>query len=151
MAYLDQENICGSGACKNVGVTISQRSGDPAFWVVFRLDSEFLPAEFEFALDYLEYLDAILGFLDSHIGSDQDGSYTCAATNSSRIRVAKDADTLDRFSFFFGASGVCVMQVFDGLSSASLIRALAAALGELRAGNQSANKPWDATGDNVPS
>ena len=124
MTFDDCVDILGSGSCKNVSVCVSQRSGETGCLVKFRLASELLPAEFEFSLDRLEYLDAILAFLDTHIGSDYEGSYTCAATRESRIRVSKDAEVWDAFSFFLSAPGVMVTQMFGGLSSASLLKAL---------------------------
>ena len=136
MTFVDKEDILGFGSCKNVSVSISQRDGHSGYWISFRLASEFLPVEFEFSLESLEYLGAILNFLDSHIGSDLEGSYTCAATDDTRVRISKDAETQDRFSFFLSAPGIMVSQVFGGLSSASLLKALVAALGKVSLENQ---------------
>ena len=134
MTFVDKEDVLGVGTCKNVFVSVSQKSGDTRYWITFRLASEFLPAEFEFQLDNLEYLTAILEFLDTHIGTDQEGSYTCAATSDSRIRISKEPEALDRFSFFLSAPGVIVTQVFGGVSSASLLKALVVAVGEVSSG-----------------
>ena len=131
MTFVDKEDILGVGWCKNVSVSISQRFGESGYSIKFRLASEFLPADFEFSLDSFDYLVAILKFLDAYIGTDKEGSYTCAGTETSRIRISKDAKDQDRFSFFLSAPGVIVSQVFGGISSASLLKALVLAVGEV--------------------
>ena len=120
--------LAGTGSCKNVTVDIDEALDGSHYKMTIEVASDTTPSQFRFRLESLKQATTILRFISDQIGSNGFQELEIALKGGVNLLIAKDDEENDRFFMKFFTADVFIAQTFGGLSGASLMKALLAAI-----------------------
>ena len=120
--------LAGTGSCQNVSVDIDEALDGSHYEITIEVASDNTPSHLRFRLESLKQAVTILRFISDHIGNEGFEELELPLTGGTKMLFVKDSEQSDRFFLKFFGAGIFVEQTFGGLSGASLMKALLAAI-----------------------